>query len=145
MQRSGKVGRYALPVSGFGEAGPVDPLQLPREFTHITCHIFVSIHLPGLIIPFHHPSAKSVKLLAAYALGERLVRIITLRRVGFGVPRNSKATRPPINEPPRCMWHCNGGSINRVAGVMNSLILVHFPCNDFFIYSVFQRRKPFIV
>src|SRR5688572_14219357 len=71
IDRSGKVSRYGWPVAGSMEAGPVEPLQLPRELTHTTNQRSVSIGLPGPSIASHQPGAGLPALAAACALGDR--------------------------------------------------------------------------
>ena len=51
----GKSNPYGFFVSGFIDAGPVDPLHPPITFEHIMKYLSVSRHLPGPIITSHHP------------------------------------------------------------------------------------------
>src|SRR5688500_13713378 len=74
IDRSGKSRRYGSPVAGLIEAGPVEPLQLPNEFTHTTNQQLVSIGLPGPTIASHQPGSGLAALLATCAVGDRPVR-----------------------------------------------------------------------
>ena len=90
MTRSGKESRYCSPVFGLTQPGPVEPWQLPREFTQITKWRSVSMALPGPIIGSHQPSVGSSALLAAWALGDRPVSISTaLERSASSSPQVS--------------------------------------------------------
>ncbi len=72
------------------DAGPVEPLQLPRLFTHTTNQRSVSIGLPGPSIASHQPGSGLPSLAAACALGERPVRISTpLSRAALSTPQVS--------------------------------------------------------
>ena len=120
---SGKSRRYSAPVSGFTEAGPVEPLQLPSEFTHTTNQRSVSIGLPGPSIGSHQPSAGLPGVRAACASGDSPVTISTaLSRRSFNVPQVSYATRAPCSAPPRFMRNGEGRGLKRVPGGMNSVI-----------------------
>jgi hypothetical protein len=87
---SGNSSRHGLPVAGFTDAGPVDPKQLPSEFTHITNHWFVSMARPGPIIFSHQPGEVSSAEEAACAEGLRPVnsRMALLRSL-LSVPQHS--------------------------------------------------------
>ena len=87
---SGKSSRYSVPVSGLLDAGPVDPLQLPSEFTQSTNQRSVSIGLPGPSIASHQPGSGLPSLDAACASGDKPVTISTaLSRAGFNLPQVS--------------------------------------------------------
>src|SRR5581483_11597278 len=89
-ERSGKFRRYGSPVAGSIDAGQVEPLSLPSEFTQITNQRVVSIALPGPSMPSHQPGEGSSALDAACALGDRPVRINTaLSRAAFRLPQVS--------------------------------------------------------
>src|SRR5579872_3778482 len=99
--RSGNVSRYADPVCGSTDAGPVEPKQLPIEFTHRTKKRLVSIASPGPIIRSHQPSLGSAAEDAACAGGERPVKSTTaLSLAALSSPQHSKATRASRSEPP---------------------------------------------
>ena len=105
------------------DAGPVEPLQLPSGLTQTTYQRRVSIGLPGPSMASHQPGVASASQEAAWASGERPVRISTaLSPAAFSVPQVSKATRPPRSSPPRFITKGEGRSIQRVAGGMNSVI-----------------------
>src|SRR5690606_22641389 len=54
---SGKSGPYGrLSFSGFGEVGPVEPLQPPILFSETTKNFDVSMALPGPIHQSHQPA-----------------------------------------------------------------------------------------
>ena len=92
VKRSGNDRRYGLPVSGLVLAGPLEPLQLPRELTQMTKFRSVSMGRPEPIMGSHQPSVGSAALLAACALGDRPVRINTaLDRSALSSPQVSKA------------------------------------------------------
>lgn len=55
------------------DAGPVEPKQLPSEFTQTTKSRSVSSALPGPIIGSHQPGRGSAADDAAWAEGERPV------------------------------------------------------------------------
>ena len=59
------------------EAGPVEPWQLPSEFTHTTWKRFVSMAWPGPIISSHQPGVGSSADERAWAPGESPVRMST--------------------------------------------------------------------
>jgi len=121
--RSGKSSRYSSPVSGLIEAGPVEPLQLPSEFTQITNQRSVSMGLPGPSIASHQPGSGLPSLLAACASGERPVTISTaLSRAALSAPQVSYATRAPCSSPPRFIGNGEGRSNQRVPGGMNSVM-----------------------
>ena len=107
--RSGKLMRYGAPVAGLIDAGPVEPKQLPSEFTQMTNQRLVSMERPGPIIAF--PPAFARVLLAticACAGGERPVNSrMALLRSAFSSPQVSYATRAPCSTPPR---HIGNGS-----------------------------------
>src|SRR4249919_1813902 len=99
------------PVAGLIEAGPVDPLQLPSEFTQITNQRSLSIGLPGPTIGSHQPASGFAPLAAACASGERPVTIrIALSRAALSSPQVSKATRALRNSPPRFIAKGEGRS-----------------------------------
>ncbi|MDZ7748730.1 MAG: hypothetical protein U5K43_07695 [Halofilum sp. (in: g-proteobacteria)] len=66
----GKSTRYGAPVSGLIDAGPVEPKQLPSEFTQMTKKRSVSIGWPGPIMYSHQPGEGSAGDEAACAFGE---------------------------------------------------------------------------
>src|SRR6478609_2926236 len=70
IDRSGKARRYGVPVAASIDAGPVEPLQLPRLLTHTTNQRSVSIALPGPTIASHQPASGLPALAAACALGD---------------------------------------------------------------------------
>src|SRR5580698_3808858 len=89
-ERSGKLRRYGSPVAGSIDAGQVEPLSLPSEFTQITNQRVESMALPGPSMSSHQPGAVSAELEAACALGDRPVKISTaLSRAAFNVPQVS--------------------------------------------------------
>jgi hypothetical protein len=51
----GKSVPYGRPVTGFWEAGPVDPLQPPITLAQMMKYLSVSSPLPGPIIMSHQP------------------------------------------------------------------------------------------
>src|SRR5690348_7709847 len=107
-ESSGKSSRHGSPVAGLIDAGPLDPLQLPSEFTQITNQRLLSMALPGPMMSSHQPDESSMALLAACALGDSPVRISTaLSRAAFSAPQVSYATCAPCNWPPRFIP--NGG------------------------------------
>src|SRR5690606_916149 len=88
IDSSGKDSRYGCPVAGLMEAGPVEPLQLPSEFTQITNQRLVSMALPGPSIGSHQPMAGLSAWLAAWASGDRPVTIrMALPASGASVPQ----------------------------------------------------------
>src|SRR2546425_8420304 len=94
--KSGKASRYAAPVAGLTEAGPVEPKQLPSELAHTTKKRLESIASPGPIIPSHQPSLESCGEEAACADGESPVNSsMALSRASFSVPQVSYAIRAP--------------------------------------------------
>ena len=77
-------------MAGLVDAGPVEPLQLPSEFTQTTNQRSVSIGLPGPTIHSHQPGAGLPALAAAWASGDRPVTIrIALPRWASSVPQVS--------------------------------------------------------
>ena len=66
----GSRGDRAAPVAGSIDAGPVEPLQLPSEFTQITNQRSLSIGLPGPSIASHQPGFR----IACVAGGVRVGR-----------------------------------------------------------------------
>src|SRR3546814_16216036 len=71
-------------------AGPVEPLQLPSALKQTTCHLSVSIGLPGPTIAAHQPGAGLAALAAAWASGDRPVRIrMVLSPAALRVPQVS--------------------------------------------------------
>ena len=87
---SGKSRRYSAPLAGLTDAGPVDPLQLPSEFTQTTNQRSVSIGLPGPSMASHQPGSGLPALIAACASGESPVTISTaLSRASLSVPHVS--------------------------------------------------------
>ena len=74
-ERTGKPSRYILFVSGLILTGPVEPKQLPIEFTHTTKNSLVSIGLFGPTMSSHHPVEGSSLEEEAWADGERPVKI----------------------------------------------------------------------
>src|SRR5690606_14498186 len=87
---SGKARRYGSPVAGLVDAGPVDPLQLPSALKQTTCQRSVSIGLPGPSIASHQPAAGLPSLAAAWASGDRPVRIrMVLSPAALRVPQVS--------------------------------------------------------
>ncbi|HXS31806.1 MAG TPA: hypothetical protein VN755_13295 [Steroidobacteraceae bacterium] len=77
-------------MAGFVEAGPVEPKQLPSEFTHITKKRSVSMARPGPIIFSHQPSSGFSGEEAAWAEGDRPVNSSTaLLRSLFSSPQHS--------------------------------------------------------
>lgn len=60
-------------MRGSTDAGPVEPWQLPSEFTQMTWNLWVSMALPGPNISSHQPVEGSSPLDAAWAEGERPV------------------------------------------------------------------------
>ena len=70
------------------DAGPVEPLQLPSEFTQTTNQRSVSIGLPGPSMASHQPASGLPALIAACASGESPVTISTaLSRASLSVPQ----------------------------------------------------------
>ena len=61
---TGKEEPNSLPVFGFVEFGPVDPLQPPITLLHITKYLSVSIDFPGPTIISHHPGKSCLSCLA---------------------------------------------------------------------------------
>jgi len=77
-------------VAGSGDAGPVEPKQLPSEFTQMTWKRRVSIGREGPTISSHQPGAGSAGEDAAWAEGERPVKISTaLSRAALSRPQVS--------------------------------------------------------
>src|SRR5690606_5702172 len=107
--------------AGLSEAGPVEPLQLPRALTQTTNQRRVSTGLPGPSIASHQPGDGSCGPEAAWASGDRPVRISTaLPPSASSVPQVSKATRAPCSAPPRFMGNGEGSAWKRLPGGMNS-------------------------
>src|SRR5688572_12497816 len=126
---SGKSSRYGLPVTGFTEAGPVEPKQLPSEFTHITNQRSVSMARPGPIIFSHQPGVVSAAAEAACAEGLRPVnsRMALLRSL-LSVPQHSYASCARTSEPPFHIANGVGSGANRsadpVAAALRTAVMV---------------------
>src|SRR5690625_5429156 len=75
MASSGKSRRQGRPVAGLMLAGPVEPMQEPRELMHSTKYFSVSMCFPGPTMSSHQPGERSFSLDAACALGDRPVKI----------------------------------------------------------------------
>ena len=104
---------------GSTDAGPVDPLQLPSEFTQMTNQRFVSMCLPGPSMSSHQPGDGSSAFAAACASGDSPVRIrIALSRAALSVPHVSYASFAPMSAPPRRIGNGEGRSKKRVASAM---------------------------
>ena len=89
-ESSGKSRRYGSPLAGSGEAGPVEPLQLPSELTQTTNQRRVSMGLPGPSMASHQPGSGLASFEAAWASGDRPVTINTaLSRAAFKLPQVS--------------------------------------------------------
>ena len=74
---TGKVSRYGWPVVGLMEIGEVEPNGLPSELTQMTKKRRVSIGRPGPIMSSHQPCDESSVDEAAWADGDRPVKIMT--------------------------------------------------------------------
>ena len=106
QRRRGRCPRRAAPGTSVGsgsrwsgsiDAGPVEPKQLPREFTQITKYRLVSIGLSGPSMSSHHPVPGSSGEEAAWAEGDSPVKIRTaLSRSRRSVrPRSRRRRRDP--------------------------------------------------
>ncbi len=108
---SGKSICHARPVAGLIDDGPVEPKQLPSEFTHMTKKRSVSSVRPGPIIRSHQPSSRLRGVEAACELGERPVNSrIALLREAFRRPQLSYAMTPEGSSPPRHSLKGRGSS-----------------------------------
>ena len=75
MVSTGKRNRYGCPVAGSIDAGPVEPKQLPSEFTQMMNQRLLSSGRPGPIMSSHHPGAGSSCDEAACAEGDSPVKM----------------------------------------------------------------------
>src|SRR5215469_16369643 len=88
--RVGNPGPKDLPLRGSRDEGPVEPKQLPSEFTQMTWKRSVLMDLSGPSISSHQPGVGSSPLEAAWAEGERPVNInSTLSLAAFSLPQDS--------------------------------------------------------
>src|SRR5665213_700787 len=94
IDKSGNASRYGASVLGLSDAGPVEPKQLPSEFTQMTKKRVVSIASPGPTMPCHQPSLVSPAEEAACAEGDKPVNSnMALSRVVLSCPQVSYAIR----------------------------------------------------
>ena len=79
-----------LPVAGSGDAGPVDPKQLPSELIQITKKRRVSIGRDGPTTSSHQPGDGSSGEDVAWADGDMPVKMrMALSRAVFSSPQVS--------------------------------------------------------
>ena len=101
----GRSGGSARPCAGSTEAAPVEPWQLPSEFTQITWKRSVSMAWPGPTISSHQPgegsSADEARVRPGREAGDEQQHVVLAG--GTARPRSRRRCRPPAGRR-RCAW-----------------------------------------